>query len=315
VAELALSLLYMACMILLALFFEWLDRKIVARLQSRVGPLYTGPRGILQPLADLVKLLSKESIVPAEADTVLFTLAPCSLLVLQLLAGVFIPFAGGSLVTLDGDLILVLGLTTLYVVMTYMAGVATPSRYSMLGAERAALMMVSFDIPLTLSCLCMAMMKGSLELQALSNTGLRDWRELAVGLPAFIVFLIAAQAELERVPFDIPEADTEIVAGWQVEYSSWRLALIRLADDVQRVVLIGVGVALFLGGCDGPLPPPLEWLLRPLYFLAKSLVLLFLLSVFRASFARVRIDQVARFCWQVLIPLSLALLVASMLVV
>ena len=221
IIDAAWSLLYVVYISLLSLFFEWLDRKFVARLQNRVGPRYAGPSGLLQPLADLIKLLSKEDIIPVATDEFLFTAMPIILALLPVLAGIFIPFLGeSSLVSLEGDLIIVLGLLGMYVVMVYMAGIAPPSRYSLLGAERAALMMVSFEIPMMLSCLSIAMIKGSLTLSYIATNHAFDQSTIAIGLPAFIIFVLSAQAELERIPFDIPEAKTEIVAGWQVEYSS-----------------------------------------------------------------------------------------------
>jgi len=296
---------------LIALLFEWIDRKLVARLQNRVGPYYAGPHGILQPLADFLKLLSKEDIVPEGTDRLLFAACPVLALVITLTAAAFLPLAAPrGLVSFDGDLVVVVSLLTLYALIVYASGIAPPSRYSLIGAERAVLMLIGFEIPLMLSCLSVALAAGSLRISDIVARQVERWYVLGPHAVAFIIYLIASQAELERVPFDIPEAETEIVAGWQVEYASWRLALFRLSRDVEMVLLSGLAAALFLGGPLGPAPPSLGWLLPPIYFLLKSAFVLALLSVLRASFARIRVDQFIAFCWRYLIPASLAYLLA-----
>ena len=301
---------------LIALLFEWIDRKLVAKLQNRVGPYYAGPHGILQPLADFLKLVSKEDIVPRGADKMLFTACPVLALVVTLTAAAFLPLtAPRGLVSLDGDLVIVVSLLTLYALIVYASGTAPPSRYSLIGAERAVLMLIGFEIPLMLSCLSVAIAAGSLRISDIVLRQAERWYVLSPHVVAFIIFLVASQAELERVPFDIPEAETEIVAGWQVEYASWRLALFRLSRDVEMVLLSGLAAALFLGGPLGPTPPGLGWLLPPVYFLLKSALVLALLSVLRASFARIRIDQFVSFCWRYLIPASLAYLIIVVWVV
>mgnify|MGYP000365479766 CR=1 FL=1 len=298
---------------LIALLFEWIDRKLVARLQNRVGPYYAGPHGILQPLADFLKLLSKEDIVPEGTDRLLFAACPVLALVITLTAAAFLPLAAPrGLVSFDGDLVVVVSLLTLYALIVYASGIAPPSRYSLIGAERAVLMLIGFEIPLMLSCLSVALAAGSLRISDIVARQVERWYVLGPHAVAFIIYLIASQAELERVPFDIPEAETEIVAGWQVEYASWRLALFRLSRDIEMVLLSGLAAALFLGGPLGPAPPSLDWLLPPIYFLLKSAFVLALLSVLRASFARIRVDQFIAFCWRYLIPASLAYLLAVM---
>jgi NADH-quinone oxidoreductase subunit H len=301
---------------LLALFFEWVDRKLVARLQNRVGPYYAGPHGLLQPLADLLKLVSKEDIVPLKADRLLFTLCPILAMVVMLTASAFLPMAAPyGLVSFEGDLIVAIALLTIYALIVYASGIAPPSRYSLLGAERVVLMLIGFEVPLTLSCLSVAIASGSLKISDIVLRQADRYHVLGVCAPAFALFLIASQAELERVPFDIPEAETEVVAGWQVEYASWRLALFRLSRDVEMLFLSGLGATLFLGGPLGPTPSRLSWLLPPIYFLAKSILVLVLLSILRASFARIRIDQFVSFCWRTLIPVSLAYLLVVLWVV
>ncbi|RLF03113.1 MAG: NADH-quinone oxidoreductase subunit H, partial [Thermoprotei archaeon] len=246
----------------------------------------------------------------------LFTACPVLALVVTLTAAAFLPLtAPRGLVSLDGDLVIVVSLLTLYALIVYASGTAPPSRYSLIGAERAVLMLIGFEIPLMLSCLSVAIAAGSLRISDIVLRQAERWYVLSPHVVAFIIFLVASQAELERVPFDIPEAETEIVAGWQVEYASWRLALFRLSRDVEMVLLSGLAAALFLGGPLGPTPPGLGWLLPPVYFLLKSALVLALLSVLRASFARIRIDQFVSFCWRYLIPASLAYLIIVVWVV
>ena len=300
---------------ILALLFEWIDRKLVARFQNRVGPYYAGPHGSLQPLADFIKLLSKEDIVPANSDKLLFTMGPVLALVIPFLGTAFLPISHtDGLVSIEGDLIVVVALLTLYALIVYVSGVAPPSRYSLIGAERTVLMLVGFEIPLILSCLSAAISAGSLRISRIVEYQAGRWLLLGPHLVGFIIFLVAAQAELERIPFDLPEAEKEIVAGWQVEYASWRLAFFRLSRDVEHVLLAGLAAALFLGGPLGPAPPGFEHVLYPAYFLAKSIAVLALFSLLKASFARIRIDQFVDFCWHYLIPISLAYLMAIRLV-
>jgi len=300
----------------LALLFEWIDRKLVARLQNRVGPYYAGPHGLLQPLADFLKLISKEDIVPLKADRLLFTLCPILALVIMFTASAFLPMvAPYGLASFNGDLVVAIALLTIYALIIYASGIAPPSRYSLLGAERVVLMLIGFEVPLTLSCLSVAIACGSLRISDIVLHQADRYHVLGLCAPAFALFLVASQAELERVPFDIPEAETEVVAGWQVEYASWRLALFRLSRDVEMLFLSGLGAALFLGGPLGPTSSRFSWLLPPIYFLAKSILVLVVLSILRASFARIRIDQFVSFCWRTLIPVSLAYLLAVLWVV
>lgn len=298
----------------LALLLEWLDRKFVARLQNRVGPRYAGPAGVLQPLADVLKLLSKESVVPRGSDRLLFNLCPLAAFSVISIAAAFVPAsADGGLVSLEGDVVLVPALLTLYLLFVYMAGASSLSRFSLIGATRAALMLLGFEIPLMLSCVSVAVAVGSFRISEIAAQG----RVLALGPHAvgFLIYLVAAQAELDRQPFDIPEAETEIVSGWLVEYSGWRLALFRLSKDVELLLLSGLAVALFLGGPAGPAVAGFESIFSCLYFLLKLSLVVFLLSVIRASFCRLRIDQFIHVGWRILIPASFLYLALVALVV
>jgi len=309
------SLLYPGVLyiVLISLLFEWVDRKLVARFQNRVGPRYAGPFGLLQPLADILKLLSKEDIVPEGTDNLLFTASPIAALVATLVAASFLPMDGPvGLVSFDCDLVVAIALLIFCAFTVYAAGVAPPSRYSLIGAERGVLMLIGFEIPLMLACLDVARAARSLRISDIVLAQREHFYALGYHAIAFAMFLIAAQAELERIPFDIPEAETEIVAGWSVEYASWRLAFFRLARDVETAFISGLGATLFLGGPLGPAPPELSWLLYPLYFLLKSMLILALLSLLRALFARVRVDQFESICWRYLVPASIVYFVASL---
>lgn len=300
----------------LALLFEWLDRKFVAKLQNRVGPKYAGPFGVLQPLADLVKLLSKEDIVPEGTKTFLFNICPVAAVLLLFMANSFVPTVHvEGVLEAEGDLIIILAIITLYLLTIYMAGSAVPSRYSLMGATRAAVMLLGFELPLMFSSLSVGFAAGSFELSKIVAKQFERPFIAGPHLIGFAIFLVAAQAELEKIPFDIPEAETEIVSGWLVEFSSWRLAFFRFSKDLELVLLSGLATALYLGGPIGPVIPGLEALLYPLYFLTKSISVLFLLSLLSTLFARIRLDQFIGLCWRYLIPLTLAYFLAMMWVV
>lgn len=300
----------------LALLFEWLDRKFVAKLQNRVGPRYAGPVGVLQPFADLIKLLSKEDIVPEGTKLFLFNVCPVAAVLLIFIANSFVPTVQmEGILTAEGDLIIILALITLYLLTIYTAGSAAPNRYSLIGATRAAIMLLGFELPLMFSSLSVGFAAGSFELSKI--VAKQSEKPFIAGphLIGFIIFLIAAQAELEKLPFDIPEAETEIVSGWLVEFSSWRLAFFRFSRNLELVLLSGLATALYLGGPTGPGIPGLEVFLPPLYFFIKSIAVLFLFSLLSTLFARIRLDQFIGLCWRYLIPLALAYFIAMIWVV
>ena len=297
-----------------SLFYEWIDRKFYARLQNRVGPHLAGPFGILQPIADLIKLLSKENIVPAAADRFFFTFTPIMAPTLILLACMFLPIAGLSgLISFEGDLIVLIALLSIYTIIVYLAGEGSNNRLASIGATRAALQLIGYEIPLTLALLSAAISAGSLSvagvLEAQIERGI--WFIAGPQVIGFAIFVVAAQAEMERVPFDIPEAEQEIVAGWEVEYTGARLALFRLSKDLELFLLSGLGATVFLGGSAGPGGSGLEPLLHAVYFILKSAAVLLIFSIVRAVFARLRIDQVISFSWRWLMPLAIILIILT----
>lgn len=315
-------------LIFYALFCEWADRKFFARLQNRYGPLHTGPKGVLQPLADLIKLLAKEDITPAAVDRLVFATVPIILLAVPLTVLFMTPILGpNAYISFEGDLIVVLFLFTLLVLAVFMAGWSSVNRFSVVGGMRAALQMLSYEIPLGLAAVGPAILAKSI-----SISDIVEWQGRSIGLflssptisstaigiatafimaLGFVIFTICMLAELEKVPFDIPEAETEIVAGWQVEFSGKKLALIRLGGDGKLVAASALMTSLFLGGPLGPWPiPPAAW------FIIKTIICVFIMSNLRALFARFRIDQMSYWTWKRIVPLSvLYIVVVEMLAV
>jgi NADH-quinone oxidoreductase subunit H len=287
-------------LVALALFSEWVDRKVVARLQNRVGPHHAGPAGILQPLADFIKLLAKEDIVPAAADRLLFTSIPLVMLSLALTPLFMIPIAAPSALTwFEGDLIFIMFLLSLLALTTFLGAWASTNRLSALGGVRAALQMLGYEIPLTLAMIGPAIAAKSLSVSRIVQAQAGGpWYVVTQPL-GFVVVVVSFLAELHLIPFDLPEAETELVAGWLVEFSGKKLALLRLAKDLEAVLAASLMTALYLGGPAGlwGVPPALA-------FLLKVIPCTVLLSNLRALFARLRIDQALRGAWKYLTPLA-----------
>jgi len=299
-------------LVLLSLFYEWVDRKFVARLQNRYGPLYTGPSGILQPFADIVKLLSKEDIEPGEVDRVLFRTVPILILALPLSGLLVLPVNSQiALMAFEGDLVFIIFLLTLVAALVFLAGYASANRFGTIGGLRGALQMLGYEVPLSVSLIGPAVMAGSLSVSKIVQWQTRTGLWIILMQPVgFAISVLCFLAELERIPFDIPEAETEIVAGWMTEYSGRKLALLRLAGDVEMVLACGLLTALYLGGPAAPTP----WL-SIVWFLVKTLAVLLIFSNLRSLFARFRIDQMVSGCWKYLVPLALLQLIVVELMV
>ncbi|MEJ5292610.1 MAG: complex I subunit 1 family protein [Candidatus Methanosuratincola sp.] len=296
-------------------FYEWLDRKIYAWMQFRAGPLSAGPMGILQPLADFIKLMGKEDITPAYVDRRIFGAVPVLMVAITLTFWAVIPVTGAAgLVSFRGDVIFAVVAMTFFCILVFLGGFSSANRFSLLGAERATLQLLGFEIPLMLSVTGVCIHTGGLSMaEIVSWQAENGWSVLGPQAIGFFIFLIAAQAELERIPFDIPEAEQEIVAGWLTEYSGRKLALIRLAKDMELVFVSGLAVALFLGGPVGPSPSGMEWIAYTAYFLLKVAIIVSILAIIRGLFARARIDQMVSFGIRYLVPLSLAQVAATVL--
>ncbi|MEA2089800.1 MAG: complex I subunit 1 family protein [Thermoproteota archaeon] len=287
-------------LIALAFFYEWIDRKFFAKLQNRYGPLYTGPAGLLQPFADFIKLLSKEGITPQAADKFMFRCAPIFFVSLPLLTLFLVPVVSpNALISFEGDLIFVMFSFTLVAVTVFIAGWSSVNRFSTIGSVRAAFQMLGYEIPMTLAMVGPAITAKTLSISQIVNWQAEHTNWFVWLHPlGFAVFMLCSLAELEWVPFDIPKAETEIVAGWATEFSGPKLALIRLGKDLELVLAAALITSLFLGGANG-------WLTIPpvIIFLLKTTFAVVLLTSLRALFARFRIDQMITGAWQYLLPL------------
>jgi len=282
----------------------YFERKVIARMQDRYGPNRVGPFGILQPVADAVKLLTKEDIVPAGADRLLFALSPIIVLGASLMVWAVIPFAPGLAVAdLNVAVLFVIAMSGLPSIGFVMAGWASDNKYSLLGGMRAAAQFVSYEIPGILAVLVPVLLASSMSLQDIvraQSGGLWYIFFFPIGPLAFLIFLIAGTAESNRTPFDLVEAESEIIAGFHTEYSGMRFALFFLAEYANVFVISALGAVFFLGGWDGPILPPYIW------FLGKVSALIFVFFWFRGTLPRLRYDQLMHFAWKRLFPIALA---------
>ena len=284
-------------------FCEWVDRKVYARLQNRYGPLHTGRAGILQPIADFIKLLSKEDIVPEKADKGMFSALPIFGLAIVTLVAMYLPLWHYSVGTVSfnsfpGDVIVVAYLLSLPTLIFFLAGWHSTNPFSTLGGARVLTMLFGYEVPLLLAVLSPAILADSWRLAEIANFYQAKPLLLFVNIIGFFVALICLQAKLERVPFDIPHAETEIVGGTFTEYSGKKLAFFRLMADIEMVVGAGLIATVFMAGFPGGL----IWGL--VNFIIKTLIIIFLLSVMRALTSRIRIDQMVKFAWHWLAPLA-----------
>lgn len=281
-------------------FCEWFDRKLYARMQNRIGPLHTGKKGILQPIADFFKLMAKEDIVPEKADRAIFSSLPVFSLAAVATAAMYLPvWHYNSFISFPGDIIVVLFLLTLVTIAFFLAGWHSTSFFSTIGGVRVLTMLFGYEVPFFLAILSPAILANSWQLLEIAKFYQLRPLLLLPNIIGFVVALIALQAKLERVPFDIPHAETEIVGGTFTEYSGKKLALFRLLGDIEMVVGAGLIATVFLGGFPGGL------ILGFVYFIIKTLFVIALLSAIRAACARIRIDQVVSFSWRYLAPLAL----------
>jgi NADH-quinone oxidoreductase subunit H len=285
-----------------SLLTEYLDRKIYARIQRRVGP------PLLQPFADLVKLSAKEEVTPEKADHFMFSIVPIFAVTAIFAAFLYLPIvAPTGLQSFNGDLIVVLYLLTLPTLALFLGGWYSGNVFGQKGGMRVASLLFSYEIPFFLALLTPALMTGSWRMADIVDFEVAHPLELIISLLGFVIAVIALQGKLERLPFDIPEAETEIVAGPLVEYSGRRLALFRLARDAEMVVGAGLIAAMFLGG-PMPLlitePVVLSWVWGTVLFLVKTLFVIFLLILLKSAVARIRTDQMISFAYKWLIPLT-----------
>jgi NADH-quinone oxidoreductase subunit H len=299
--------------VLIVTYTTYLERKFAARMQSRIGPYRVGrPHGWLQPIADAIKLLLKEDVVPALADRPVYNLAPIVFLVPTMLIFATIPFAPGiGLADLNIGILFFLAVSSLEIVGLFMGGWGSNNKYALLSAMRAVNQIISYEVPFILVALIPVALAGSLRLSAIveAQQGLWFIAYPVIGQLAFIAFIVAALASENRVPFDILEAESELVAGFRVEYSGMKFALIQLGEYAHIVGVSFLGAILFLGGWMGP------WLPGWLWMLLKAVFIFLLLTWVRWSFVRIRVDQILGFSWKLLLPATLLLLMATGFVV
>lgn len=287
-----------------------LERKFAARMQSRIGPYRVGPHGLLQPIADAVKLMMKEDLVPREADRRVFNLAPVVFLIPCILIFATMPFAPGlGVADLNIGILFFLAISSMEIVGLFMAGWSSNNKYALLSAMRAVNQIISYDLPFLMAALIPVILAGSLRLSdiALAQDGLWFVAYPVLGQLGFLAYIVASVAAENRVPFDILEAESELVAGFRVEYSGMKFALIQLGEYAHVLGTSFLGALLFLGAWDGPGP---AWL-GPVWFLLKALAVFLLITWVRWSFIRIRVDQILQISWKLLWPLSLLLVIAT----
>ena len=284
-------------------YLIYFERKVIGWMQNRIGPNRVGPFGLLQSVADVLKLLIKEDIVPANADRALFLLAPAIAFIPSFMVLAVIPYTATHIFTagLNIGVLYYIALSSITILGIVLGGWASNNKYSLVGGLRSAAQMISYEIPLGMSVLGVVMLAGSLNLTTIVQHQATDrfgWY-IIPQIIGFVVFMIAAVAELNRTPFDLPEAESELVAGYFTEYTGFRFAFFMLAEYVYVFALSALATTLFLGGWTGP------WLPSWLWFAVKTSAVIFFLFWVRATMPRMRVDQLMGFAWKVLIPVAL----------
>jgi len=286
----------------------WFERKIMAHMQIRLGPMRVGPHGLLQPIADGIKLLFKEDIIPSKANKLLFVLSPMMTIIPALITFAVIPF--GDKVKLFGyniDLIItdinvgflyIFAVSSLGIYGIVMAGWSSNNKYSLLGGIRSSAQMISYELTMGLSLIGVVMLTGSLSLVDIVKAQGNLWNIILQPI-GFFIYTASAIAEVNRCPFDLPEAESELVAGYHTEYSSMKFAMFFMAEYANMITVSALAVTFFLGGWQGPFLPPVVW------FMIKLACCLFFFIWIRSTFPRLRYDQLMHFGWKFLLPLSL----------
>ncbi len=296
----------------------WMERKVLGHMQDRIGPERVGPFGLLQTIADGIKLFMKEDLVPAQADKVVFILAPAITVITALVALTVIPW--GDQVTILGRtvplhiadvnvaLLFVLATTSMGVYGIVLGGWASNSKYPLLGGLRSSAQMISYELAQGISLVSVVLLAGTLSLAQIARQQAHMWYVVPQFF-GFLIYVISGIAETNRAPFDLPEAETELVAGFHTEYSSMKWAFYFLGEYANMMVVSGIAITVFLGGWHGPVLPSVAW------FLIKLTLFLFFYIWLRATFPRLRYDQLMGFGWKVLLPASLLNLVVTAAVV
>ncbi len=333
----------MGLVVVTVLLLTLAERKVLGWMQDRMGPMEVGPYGILQPFADAIKLFFKEDIVPAGANKFLFTMAPVLCLIPAFIGFAVIPWGPNWTLEIGGvtvkpfvisdiniGILYILAFTSIGAYGIILGGWASNSKYSLLGGLRSAAQIISYELNVGLSIIGVVILAGSLSLVKITDAqagGFWNWYLFALPAPqifAFVVFVISSVAETNRVPFDLPEAESELVAGFFTEYSGLRFAFFFLAEYANMVLVSCVAAALFLGGWNAPYPgtilallgmPSLAWVENTMWFAVKAYSFLFLFFWLRATLPRLRYDQLMKFGWKVLLPIALANIVVTSIAV
>ena len=290
-----------------AMFLVWWERKVSALIQNRRGPMIVGWHGTLQSVADMIKLLLKENIAPAGVDKLVWWLAPFFVTVPSIAVFVTIPFGENCIARdLNVGILFITSITSVCVLGIFMAGWGSNNKYSLLGGMRSAAQIISYEVPLLLSVVLVIMETGTLSMQEIIQAQAHGWFILKPNLAlAFLIYLISATAEVNRVPFDIPEAESELGAGYHTEYTGIKFGMFFVAEYTNFFIISAVATTLFLGGWQGPFLPSAAW------FLIKAYGVVFLLMWVRWTLPRVRMDQMMGFAWKVLTPAALLNLLVS----
>jgi NADH-quinone oxidoreductase subunit H len=289
-----------------------LERKFAARMQSRIGPYRVGPHGLLQPIADAVKLMMKEDVVPTLADRGVYNLAPIVFLIPCMLIFATIPFAPGlGVADLNIGILFFLAVSAMEIVGLFMAGWGSNNKYALLSAMRAVNQIISYDLPFIFVALVPVILTGSLRLGDIGAAQSGAFGAFifypVIGQLAFVAYIVTTLAAENRVPFDILEAESELVAGFRVEYSGMKFALIQLGEYAHMIGTSFLGALLFLGAWSGPGP---AWA-GPIWFLLKAMGIFLLVTWVRWSFVRIRVDQILQISWKLMLPATLLLLMAT----
>jgi NADH-quinone oxidoreductase subunit H len=334
IAMVAKVLVAFVFVLLTVAYATYAERKIIGFMQVRLGPMRTGPYGLLQPIADGVKLFFKEEIIPSQASTFAFLLAPLIALVPAFITFAVIPFGGvievagykiplqiasyfdttaGKVIDINVGVLYILAMSSIGVYGIVLAGWASNSKYSLMGGLRASAQMISYELAAGLSIIAVFMLSGTLSMTEIvskqSGLGGFEWYVFKQPL-AFVMFFICSIAEINRTPFDLPEAETELVSGFCTEYSSMKYAMFFMAEYANMITVCALTTTLFLGGWNGPLATTIP-LLGPVYFVAKVYFLIFFCMWLRATVPRYRYDQLMHIGWKVFIPLALLNIVVT----
>jgi NADH-quinone oxidoreductase subunit H len=301
-------------LLILVLLLIWMERKVIADMQTRVGPMRAGPRGILITLADGIKLFFKEGITPTLADRPVYLLAPVIALLPAFLAFAVIPFGKGvvlfgrevpfQIADLSIGILWILAMSSLMVYAIVLAGWSSGSNYPLIGGVRSSAQMISYEIGMALAIVAVVMYSDTLRMSEIVASQDRIWNVIPQ-FPAFVIYLVCGLAETNRPPFDLPEAETELVAGYHTEYSGIKFAMFYLGEYLNTVTVAAVATTLWLGGWRGPAPDVVPWLWPLLWFLAKVLLIVYVYIWVRATLPRFRYDRLMAFGWKVLIPIGL----------